>query len=439
MGEPGPGSGPAPTLLYDASRICTRVLNPTPNGIDRLDTMLARGLLGEGASRGQSSALVFGWGGPRLLPPATALAALDRAERVWREPEGSAGDADPLARLLPALTSSAGDGPRPLPRVWAGAPLGCRLGTALRAVASLGLRGGPDPARTAAKGAVYLNASHFPLDWASHVAWMGRRRDIRPVMLVHDLLPIDHPEWFWTGESGRHRTRLAALAERGAGAIVTSVAVEDRLRTEMARAGRRSLPVLRAAPPVAPLFRTPWLPDPRLASARFFVTCGTIEPRKNHALLLRLWRRLAAEFGRDTPKLVVVGKRGWRSDDVLAEMRDLAGAGHLVLAQGLPSGAYRTLLDGSLGLLAPSRAEGYGLPVAEALARGVPVVASDIPPFREQGADHLIDPADERAWYDALVALREAGPPTGRSVPARRPVEETDYLAEIRDFLDSLA
>ena len=75
----------------------------------------------------------------------------------------------------------------------------------------------------------------------------------------------------------------------------------------MARLGRRHLPVLRAAPPVAPAFLVPGAAQPGLASARYFVGCGTIEPRKHHALLLRVWRRLAAERGTDAPKLVVVG------------------------------------------------------------------------------------------------------------------------------------
>ena len=311
-----------------------------------------------------------------------------------------------------------------------------RLGRGLGTLMRLGLHGGGDPGAVAARGAVYLNASHFPLDWPSHVAWLDRRPDIRPVVLVHDLLPLDHPDWFWEGEAARHRTRLAFLARRGAGAIVTSAAVEERLRAEMARAGRPGLPVLRVAPPIAATFRAPRQPDRGLASLRYFVTCGTIEPRKNHALLLRLWGRLAAEWGAGAPKLVVVGKRGWHCGEILGEMRRLVRAGHLVLAHDLPSGAYRDLLDRSLGLLAPSWAEGYGLPVAEALARGVPVIASDIPSFREQRADVLIDPRDEDAWYVAIAAAGKAAP-RGRFC-GHRPIDDDDDLGAVRRFLGAL-
>ena len=425
--------------LFDASRLCTRVLNATPNGIDRLDSLLARGLLGGVApGRTTASALVFGWGGPRLVDPARALGALDRTERAWRERQDAHHEAEAIGALVPLLTPSTG-AHRPIPRARRTMPEVRRLGGAVATLASLGLSRGRDPAHAAAPGAIYLNASHFPLDWPSHVAWLDRRPDVRPVALVHDLLPLDHPEWFWTGEDRRHRARLAFLARRGAGAIVTSAAVEERFRAEMARAGRPGLPVLRAAPPVWPLFHTPRSADPRLSCARYFVTCGTIEPRKNHALLLRLWRRLAAERGTGTPKLLVVGKRGWLCDGVLAEMRILGEAGHLVHASDLPSGAYRTLLDGSLGLLAPSLAEGYGLPVAEARVRGVPVVASDIPPFREQGADRLIDPRHDAAWYDAIVALETARSPTCRPLPTAQTTGAENYLDAVRAFLDALA
>lgn len=424
-----------PALVYDASRLCARALNATPNGIDRLDALLSRGLL---ADRDTSApALVFGLGGPRLVPAAEALAALDRAERAWREEEDGTGCAPgPLVSWL------VGRGPAAAPP-GAGARERCiarvgRLGPALATLASLGLRRGADPVRTAPQRAVVLNASHFPLDWPSHVAWLDRRRDVRLAVLVHDLLPLDHPEWFWPGEVRRHRARLALLAARGAGAIVTSAVVEDRLRREMARAGRHDLAVLRAAPPVAAPFRRARPPDLRLAGARYFVVCGTVEPRKNHRVLLRVWRRLAAERGAAAPRLVVVGKRGWGCEDILREMRALAAAGHLVQACGLASPACRALLDGSLALLAPSWAEGYGLPVAEALACGVPVVASDIPAFREQGVARLIDPADDGRWHDAVAALADAGPAAPRPPPRVPAADAASYLGAVRGFLDAL-
>lgn len=431
-------------LIYDASRLCTRALNATPNGIDRLDALLARGLLGGNESdvpyMGRASALVFGWGGPRLLLPDTVLDILNRTERVWRERQDATSDADALTPILLRLTASTGGRQSPKRLAGSGTGLFCRLRIALATLARIGLRRGRPPVRAAAQGAIYLNASHFPLDWPTHISWLAQRPDVKPVVMIHDLLPLDHPEWFWTGEAARHQARLAFLAERGVGAIVTSVAVEERLQAEMARAGRRDLSVLRAPPPVSPTFHTPQRSDPRLASALYFVVCGTLEPRKNHAVLIRVWRLLAAERSRVTPKLIVVGKRGWLYGHLLAEMLHLARAGHLVLVSGLPSGAYCLLLDSSLGLLAPSLDEGYGLPVAEALARGVPVVASDIPPFREQGADLLIDPNDETKWYDAVVALAAAGPQVAaRAAAPFRARNEGDYLGAVRSFLNALA
>ena len=61
-----------------------------------------------------------------------------------------------------------------------------------------------------------------------------------------------------------------------------------------------------------------------LANAAFFIVRGTIEPRKNHLLLLRVWRRLIERFGQDAPKLVVIGKRGWNNKEVVSTLENQA-------------------------------------------------------------------------------------------------------------------
>ena len=141
----------------------------------------------------------------------------------------------------------------------------------------------------------------------------------------------------------------------------------------------------------------------------YFIVLGTIEPRKNHLLLLNLWTRLATTMA-TPPRLLVIGARGWENEqavDMLERSRRLRG---LVEEHNrLSDTAIGSLLSQARALLLPSFAEGFGLPLAEAFASGVPVICSDIPVFREVGGEvpDYLDPLDLFAWRDAIVDYSE--------------------------------
>ena len=125
-----------------------------------------------------------------------------------------------------------------------------------------------------------------------------------------------------------------------------------------------------------------------------FVVLGTIEPRKNHALLLDVWGRLGA----DAPTLHIIGRRGWMNEDVFARL-DRFPRG--VIEQGaLSDERTAELIAGARALLFPSFAEGYGLPLGEALAMRCPVIASDLRALKEVGGvvPEWLPPDDAAAW-----------------------------------------
>src|SRR5262249_27265432 len=123
-----------------------------------------------------------------------------------------------------------------------------------------------------------------------------------------------------------------------------------------------------------------------------------------------IWRQLVRELGDRAPALVVAGKRGWNSESAIDLLeRSRAISRHVIEVAGLQTPALKRLMDNARAVLAPSLAEGFGLPVAEAIAAGVPVIAADIAAFREQqraGAAGvtLIDPLDGVGW---MAAVRE--------------------------------
>jgi len=420
-------------VVYDLSRLSTRVLNPTPNGIDWIDRLLADHFLD--ARRAATWPLLFGPLGPRLfapgaLPNPTAALALQ-----W---DAATGLPDPLVEALR----------RPVAPGRPAAPLDFSPPGRPRRVAgafgAYGLKRGADPRKAAPRNVVYLNATHYPLESARHVGWLDARPDVRPVFFIHDLLPVATPGTFWRGEPERHARRLALLARRGAGALVTSRLVAAEVDAHMRELGRTNLPIFQAHPPVGPIFRQACAPDPRLAGIPYFLVCGTIEPRKNHRLLVEVWRRLVARSGAAAPKLVVVGKRGWRCEEIVAALADPALGGAVVEVAGLSNGGWRALLAGAVALLAPSLAEGFGLPLAEALTAGTPALCSDIPTFREIAGEAVdfIGPDQPEAWADRIGQL--AGQDGGARRDARgrvgafKATAPEAYAAELDRFLEQV-
>ena len=252
------------------------------------------------------------------------------------------------------------------------------------------------------QGGVLLNTGHSGLDRNDYAAALIRR-NLRPVFFLHDLIPVSHPEYCRAGESDRHHVRLETILSVGKGVIVNSLATRDELYDF---AAARNLPV----PPCAVASLAPArLPAPfhgRPEKRPYFVILGTIEPRKNHSLLLHLWRQLVAEFGDDAPKLVVIGQRGWECEQVV-DLLDRCAAlqGHVIELPRCEDRELSTWLAHAQALLFPSFIEGFGMPLVEALMLGVPVIASDLPVFREIAGEIplYLDPLDGPGWRRAVL------------------------------------
>lgn len=245
--------------------------------------------------------------------------------------------------------------------------------------------------------AFLFNTGHLGLE-NKHYAWRLRARGARPVFMVHDLIPITHPEYCRTGERARHKVRMLSMLQSGVGIIANSQSTLTSLRQF---AARQSVPVPDAV--VAPL--APGLPvnmiGPRPIAEQYFVVLGTIEPRKNHWLLLQLWRRLVEKYGHGAPKLVIIGQLGWEYEDVTNLLeRTIFLRKFVVHLRRTADAEVLTYLHHAQALLFPSFAEGFGMPVAEALSIGVPVIASDLDVFRECAGNvpDYADPLDGRAW-----------------------------------------
>jgi glycosyltransferase involved in cell wall biosynthesis len=288
----------------------------------------------------------------------------------------------------------------------------------------------------AGRGRLYLNIGHTGLDSDGFTKWVGDA-DVRPVYFVHDLIPITNPEYCRKGEDDRHRERMRTVLRTGAGVVANSQATLDELG-HFARQQRLPQPPAVAA----------WLgcslekaeTKAMQTSPATFVTLGTIEARKNHLLLLDVWSKLVPELGPRAPRLLIIGRRGWEADEVFRHL-DGNASGHVVELNGCSDDELSRHLASAAALLFPSNAEGFGLPLVEALTAGIPVIASDLPIFREigQGVPLLIDPGDPDAWEAAILDFAQpssAGRARQQQAMARfRPPTWDDHFRLVERWL----
>lgn len=256
-------------------------------------------------------------------------------------------------------------------------------------------------------GHFLFHTGHSGLQHASYVASL-RRRGVRPIFVIHDLIPLTHPEYCRPGERDRHLRRMRHALSFAHGIIANSRHTLNLLEQFATEARLRMPPAVVAhlAPGLPAI-----APGPRPLESPYFVVLGTIEPRKNHVLLLQVWRRLIERLGASAPRLVIVGQRGWECEHVvdLLERAEWLRGWVLEVAE-CTDAQLVTFLHHARALLFPSFAEGFGLPVVEALALGLPVMASDLPVFREFAAEvpEYADPLDGLRWLELITDYTDA-------------------------------
>ena len=465
-------------ILYDVTRLLNRRHEPFATGIDRVDLQFALGLVTSAperiifvAQRGNDGVIVDSDLMVRFMR-ALQESCLDAEtwdrsySRAFERLRLVARAEGPFSFDLPRLRAmtprerlahfrallAAGDEHNVLPEefsrlhaVWPAATLPLLLFPALspslandvwrlwrRLRSAIEGRLGPCLAdglaeRLRGRDATYFVCSHH--GFARNPGFLQKLRgemSLDIVAYIHDLIPIQYPEYIRPRHVGLFERYLTEIVGAGGHFICNSDDTAANLQNYIVEKGwpasvvatirpRIAIPVDKIPPPspeVVRLFET---------TAPYFVTVGTIEPRKNHLLLLHLWRHLANSGLETVPHLHIVGRRGWENENVVDLLeRSPAIQRHVTEHNELDDRNLFHLMKGATAVLFPSFAEGLGLPLVEAVSLGVPVIASDLPVFRELELEGvtLLDPLDAPAWRRACLAALEVAAP---SPPSQSP------------------
>jgi glycosyltransferase involved in cell wall biosynthesis len=247
----------------------------------------------------------------------------------------------------------------------------------------------------------------------------------RHVVLCHDIIPLQFPQWYSADEvrvfraywahAFAHADRLVFTSRRTAEDAAAWCAGEG-----IAMAGHCVVPMgadaVGAAPASVPL-------PAGLAADRFALYVSTVEPRKNHRMLVEAWRHLVRDrtVAATGFRLVFVGRHGWMTDEVLAEIgADPALAASIQHLSGVEDDLLARLYADAAFCLYPAKFEGFGLPPVEALAHGKALIASSAGPIPEivGGFAVCLDPDDRPAWETRMRAWM-TGSPERDAVAAR--------------------
>jgi alpha-1,3-rhamnosyl/mannosyltransferase len=242
------------------------------------------------------------------------------------------------------------------------------------------------------------------------------------VVMVHDLQPLDHPENF-SPVKQRFLARALPRSVRRARAVVTPsefvrTGIIERFGVDPATITALAAPL---PPPFPELVREERVMGRSsltsaevgnvVGEAPFFLYPAITYAHKNHAVLVEAFARLHAK--RPDVRLVLTGRAGPCEDALREQIQRLGIADAVVRTGRVPQAELRRLVHDAVALTFPSRYEGFGLPVVEAMAAGCPVIAADATALPEvvDGAGVLVGPDDVDGWCAAMAAQLDADRP----------------------------
>jgi glycosyltransferase involved in cell wall biosynthesis len=289
------------------------------------------------------------------------------------------------------------------------------------------------------------------LDWCPDIipslsSWfvIQRRRGVRLIFAIYDVLPLKQPQLFPPEIERMVRRSLETLSESADGLVCTSRTVADEVLEWLSAVKRKKVRALRVGffhlgADLAASIPTRGVSaesGPLVNSIRrrpTFLMVGTVEPRKGHRQALAAIERLWVE-GVDA-NLVIVGKKSWMMDDLAERIeRHPEYNNRLIWLQSISDETLEEVYHSARALLVASEGEDFGLPLVEAAKHGLPIIARDIPEFREVASEnaHYFSGHDAQTLADALAGWLALG----NSVPRSSDIRWLTWDQSSRELLD---
>jgi alpha-1,2-rhamnosyltransferase len=266
------------------------------------------------------------------------------------------------------------------------------------------------------------------------------------IFVLYDLIPISHSIYCDPVKTADFKKFLKNMLIMADGVLCISEAVKN----ELLHYHETMLPEIKTTPEIdffhlgvdrenlsrnGHLRET--LPLVFEGSSPVFLMVSTIEPRKNHAYLLEAFEQLWAQGNQ--VRLVFVGRVGWEVKTLMERIASHSQLNRLFFVfNDLNDAELSYCYSNASALVFPSFAEGFGLPIIEALEHALPVIASDIPVHREIGGDILmyIDPYEPQTLVETISKIVETGNVPQRHIP--RAFAWTNWREATREMLNKL-
>lgn len=248
-------------------------------------------------------------------------------------------------------------------------------------------------------------ATYYPISQWVHQC------GIRATLIVHDLIPLIHPEWFPNENNQKTlQTIITSPSFKDRVVCVSHSTRADFLRfrpdfpeTQVQVAHLASFIVKRESLDVS---------LPSYATYPYLLSVCTLEPRKNLITVLRVYEHLLLLHGDTTPNLILVGAMGWKNGELVETLRRLQTAypDKIHLTGYIPDEQLLSLYGYARLFLYLSLYEGFGLPPLEAMSCGCPVITSNVSSLPEVVGDvgWTVEPTDVQAIVNAIEQALDA-------------------------------
>lgn len=261
-----------------------------------------------------------------------------------------------------------------------------------------------------------------------------KREGVGIIAVIYDLIPLTHPHFYETRPAQVFREWFDWISRTADGFMAISATVRDEVREELQRrigteqSEKRWFDFFHLGSELD-LRSSDATVDPALqtmfeAPGPVFLMVSTIEPRKNHAYLLDAFERAWASGSK--ARLCIAGHIGWKCDELIARVRNHPEFNQrLFMFNHLSDTSLEHAYAHASSLVFPSFVEGFGLPLVEAMQRGLPAMGSDIAVFREIGSDFMayFDLRDPHSLTELINAFEQSG-----QFPASRDVRDWRWI-----------